>query len=119
MSDVEITTTKGSGPGGQNRNKVESEVIAKHIPTGIVIRYGSERSQYQNKQIAITLLQTRISQQTKDKNDKDINLQKKSQIGTGMRGDKIRTIRVQENMVKSHINGNTISYESYLKGNLL
>ena len=57
--DLLITTTRGSGPGGQNRNKVESEVVITRKPTGLKVRCGSERSQYQNKQAALALLTAR------------------------------------------------------------
>jgi len=117
-ADLEITTTKGSGPGGQNRNKVESEVAILHKPTGLRVRYGSERSQHQNRQTALSILAARLSQQQAAQRMQDKNALRKHQVGSGQRGDKIRTIRTQDNQVKCDLTGRTVSFTVYSKGNI-
>jgi len=117
-ADLEITTTKGSGPGGQNRNKVESEVAILHKPTGLRVRYGSERSQHQNRQTALSILAARLSQQQAAQRVQDKNALRKHQVGSGQRGDKIRTIRTQDNQVKCDLTGRTVSFTAYGKGNI-
>jgi peptide chain release factor 1 len=117
-ADLEITTTRGSGPGGQNRNKVESEVAILHKPSGLRVRYGSERSQHQNKQMALSILAARLSQQKTEQRVQSKNATRKQQVGSGQRGDKIRTVRTQDNQVKCDLTGRTISYAAYSKGNI-
>ena len=117
MDDVEETVTRGSGPGGQHRNKVESAVRLKHKPTGIVIRIESERSQHQNRRIAKSVLATKLSQQNREETLIARNSSRRGQIGSGMRGDKVRTIQVHNNVVVNHKTDIRISYEAYSNGN--
>lgn len=114
--DVDITTARGSGPGGQNRNKTESCVIAKHKPTGIQVRIDNERSQQQNKATAMKVLAARLyqlsaAQATASKND-----QRKQQVGSGMRGDKVRTYREQDDQVTDHRTGKKWQLNKWIKG---
>lgn len=109
---------RGSGPGGQNRNKRDTAVRLTHIATGIQIWCEDERSQHQNKYLAMERLKKKLSDIQSGKTHNDTTQIRKNQVGTGMRGDKIRTIRVRDNQVKNHINGKTITYSEYLKGDL-
>lgn len=115
-SELEWKTSRGHGPGGQNRNKLETAVQLRHLPTGISVQCCSERSQHRNKQIAARLLRCILkSKQDTEAQEKE-NLQRQTQIGSGMRGDKRRTIRVRDNQVKDHITGRIWRYSDYVVG---
>lgn len=114
--ELEIKTTRGSGKGGQHRNVTDSAVQVKHLPTGLFVRCESERCQHQNKSNAINILKNKLFRlKNQDSNDKR-NDKRKNQVGSGMRGDKIRTIRIQDGIVKNHLNGRKISYQKYIRG---
>lgn len=114
--DVEITTARGSGPGGQNRNKTESCVIVVHKPTGTQVRIDNERSQHQNRAIALKLLAARLYEVEKQKLTSARENDRKNQAGTGMRGDKIRTYRTQDDQVTDHRTGEKWKLTKWLKG---
>jgi len=115
-ADLEITTCRGSGAGGQHRNKTDSAVQIKHKPSGMIVRCESERSQHLNRITAMTLLQARL-QEIEDKKQRQENARnKKQQVGSGMRGDKRRTIRQQDGSVCDHKSGRTWRYKDYVKG---
>ena len=116
-SDLEWSTTRGSGPGGQNRNKVETCVVVKHIPTGLSVRCETERSQYRNRQLAFDLLRSRLQQREQDSLDSQRAADRKGQVGCGARGDKRRTIRVKDGVVKDHLTGKSWNYGRYVEGN--
>lgn len=104
-SDVELTVTRGSGPGGQARNKTETCVIATHRPSGLTVRIDNERSQHQNKAMAMRVLAARLYQVERDKVVADKNDDRRRQVGTGQRGDKVRTYRTQDDQVTDHRTG--------------
>jgi peptide chain release factor 1 len=115
-SDLEIQTTKGSGCGGQKRNKVETAVVVRHIPTGIVVRAENRASQWANKTEALEILSFRILQQKAQKQHGDQNRDRQTQIGSGMRGDKRRTIQQQNNRVTDHVTGKQWRFSDYERG---
>ncbi|MBT7913394.1 PCRF domain-containing protein [Candidatus Bathyarchaeota archaeon] len=115
--DLQWRTTKGSGPGGQNRNKRENCVVLTHRPSGITVRVDS-KSQSQNKDQALIVLQERLQAKSlKDKKGQR-NSDRRSQLGSGMRGDKVRTIRVRDGIVTDHVSGRKIALKKYLRGEL-
>lgn len=115
-SEIEWQATRGSGPGGQNRNKVSSAVIMKHKPTGLTVRCETERSQGQNWKSALSLLRARLLEQKVSSAKTNENLARKQQVGCGARGDKTWTIRTQDGVVTDHKTGRKIQLRNYLKG---
>lgn len=118
MRDVEIKTCRGSGAGGQHRNKTESAIQATHKPSGVTVRVENERSQHQNRAEALSILRTRLLQHEREsvKNARDDN--RRQQVGSGMRGDKIRTIAVQRDQVTDHRSGKQITVKRFMRGEL-
>lgn len=116
--DVEITACRGSGPGGQNRNKTDSAVQVKHRPTGMIVRCETERSQQQNRASALALLASRLAAAARASCQAATSRDRRQQIGSGERSDKIRTIQVQNGQVINHLNGKRLTVERYLKGDL-
>lgn len=114
--DLEWQTRRGSGPGGQHRNKTESTVDLIHKPTGIKVTADS-RSQYQNKVTALEILRAKLLDSQRQRGILERNRERKTQVGLGMRGDKRRTIRVQDNQVTDHELNKTITYKDYARGN--
>ncbi len=115
-SDLEWSTTRSSGAGGQNVNKVETCVIVKHRPSGLTVRCQTERSQFRNKQLALALLTAKLQFSADTKSHAAISADRKGQLGQGQRGDKRRTIRTQDGQVKDHITGKTWRYADYAAG---
>jgi peptide chain release factor 1 len=115
--DLEWQTRRGTGPGGQHRNKTESTVDLIHKPTGIKVTADS-RSQHQNKVTALEILSAKLLAKERERDILQRNKNRRQQVGCGMRGDKRRTIRVGDNQVVDHILGKTIPYKDYVKGNL-
>lgn len=115
--DLDWATCRGSGPGGQNRNMTDSAVQLTHKPSGMMVRCETERSQNQNKQAALALLRARLWQQEQEKVEGQRSEFRKNQVGSGMRGDKRRTIRCQDGIVTDHITGAQYKYKDYERGN--
>lgn len=114
--DVEMKTCRGSGAGGQHRNKVDSAVQLTHLPTGLQVRCETERSQHQNRAFAFALLRARLLEADQKKARDDRADARRQQVGSGMRGDKRRTIRYQDEQVVDHITGRRWKLKDYLRG---
>jgi peptide chain release factor 1 len=115
-ADVELISTRGSGPGGQNRNKVESCIVATHRPSGLSVRIDT-RSQYQSRKIALQVLGARLGELDRFKKLINKNEERKNQIGSGMRGDKVRTYRERDDLVMDHRTNKKTSLTHWMKGN--
>jgi len=114
--DIEWVTCRGSGAGGQHRNKTESAVQMKHLPTGISVRVENERSQHQNKAVAYQVLRARIHAQRTTASAEARDNVRRQAVGSGERGDKIRTIREQDDRVTDHRSNRQIRYKDYIRG---
>lgn len=114
--DLEWTYCRGSGKGGQHRNVTDSAVQLTHKPSKLMVRCESERSQIQNKRTALALLRARLWEIRDTQINGDRSQSRKDQVGSGMRGDKRRTIRTQDCMVKDHITGKHWNYDQYVNG---
>jgi len=117
-SEVERSYTRSRGSGGQNVNKVETCVILKYLPTGIMIRSEGTRHRQKNEVEAWI----RLKEKLQKINDKENSLKEKNirqgQIGSGNRGDKRRTYRVKEGVVNDHVTGKSAKYKDVLRGKI-
>ena len=118
-ADVKMEVFRASGAGGQHVNKTSSAVRLIHEPTGIVAECQTERSQLQNREYAMRLLRSRIYEIEKEKQDSQVANERKSQVGSGDRSEKIRTYNYPQGRITDHRIGLSIyQFEDFLNGNL-
>jgi peptide chain release factor 1 len=117
--ELEIETFKAGGPGGQNVNKNECAIRVRHIPSNIVVTCADERSLHQNKIKALKILRAKISQIEKEKQQEELQKQRRQQVKTGDRSEKIRTYNFPQNRITDHRISLTIqNLESVMNGDL-
>jgi peptide chain release factor 1 len=107
--DLEITPTFSSGPGGQHMQKNATAARIVHKPTGIMVKIQSERSLTQNKRLGMAIIQARLEEMEQEKRDSAIAADRKSQVGSGDRSEKIRTYNFPQSRVTDH----RIGFSSY------
>ena len=107
-SELRIDTFRSSGAGGQHINKTESAIRVTHIPTGTVVECQDERSQYKNKDRALSILRARLWERARQEQADAVASQRRSQVGTGMRNERIRTYNFPQGRVTDHRIGLTL-----------
>ena len=118
-SDIKMEVFRASGAGGQHVNKTSSAVRLIHIPTGMIAECQTERSQVQNREYAMRLLRSRLYEEEKAKQDAAVANERKSQVGSGDRSEKIRTYNYPQGRITDHRIGFSIyQIESFLNGNI-
>lgn len=118
-SDLQIDTFRSSGAGGQHINKTDSAIRITHIPTGTVVECQDERSQYKNKDKAMKVLRSRLLEAEREKKESEIAGERKLQVGTGDRSERIRTYNFPQGRVTDHRIGLTLyKIEAITNGNL-
>ncbi len=119
IEDIRVDTYRASGAGGQHVNKTSSAVRLTHIPTGIVVECQSGRSQLKNRETAMTMLRSRLYEQEQAKLDKEYASQRKSQVGSGDRSEKIRTYNYPQGRITDHRIGESVyKFEDFLNGDI-
>jgi protein subunit release factor A len=118
ISDCRIDFYRAKGAGGQHRNKTDSACRVTHLPSGVVVRSEGSRSQHRNREVALEDLDTKLRERAAQESSGARKATSKGQQGSGMRGDKIRTTRLQDDQVTDHRSGKMGRAKKYLKGDL-
>ncbi len=113
-TDLKIDVFRASGAGGQHINKTESAVRITHLPTGVVVECQDERSQHKNKDRAMKILRSRLYDALMQEQNDKIASERKSQVGTGNRSERIRTYNFPESRVTDHRIGLTLYRLEYI-----
>ncbi len=117
--DLRIEVCRSGGPGGQGVNTTDSAVQIFHLPSGLMVRCQDERSQLKNKNKAMRVLRTRLYEHERDRLHKEMSDNRKKQVGSGDRSEKIRTYNFPDNRVTDHRIGLTLhSLSDILEGNI-
>ncbi|MEG1549215.1 MAG: peptide chain release factor 1 [Ruthenibacterium sp.] len=118
-AELKIDTFRSSGAGGQHINKTSSAIRVTHLPTGMVVECQDERSQYKNKDKALKVLRSRLLAQKQEEHDSKIAAERKSQVGTGDRSERIRTYNYPQGRMTDHRIGLTLyKLDTILDGNI-
>ncbi len=118
-NDLKIDVFRSSGAGGQKVNKTSSAIRVTHLPTGMVVECQDERSQYKNKDRALSILRSKLYQIELEKRNAAVAAERRSQVGTGMRNERIRTYNFPQGRLTDHRIGLTLyKLEAILNGDL-
>lgn len=116
-ADIDVFTTKDTGPGGQHRNKTESCVVMRHRPTGIEAKAAS-KSQHANRRAARETLEARVATHFAAVAKANADRHRSAMVGTGQRGDKVRTYRQADDRVTDHRTGLKARLSAIMRGDL-
>jgi peptide chain release factor 1 len=118
-NDLRVDVFRSSGPGGQSVNTTDSAVRITHLPTGMVVTCQDEKSQHKNKAKALKVLRARLLDKVMDEQRTEISEERKSQVGTGDRSERVRTYNFPQNRVTDHRIGLTLyRLDGVLEGDL-
>jgi peptide chain release factor 1 len=118
-ADLRVDVFRASGAGGQHVNTTDSAVRITHVPTGVVVSCQDERSQHKNKAKAMKILQSRILAVQIEEQDAKMSAERKQQVGTGMRAEKVRTYNFPQNRVTDHQADVTLkNLDMFMEGNM-